>query len=102
VAQAQRIAVPARHEQAVAGGGRVVFRAVPGMTVEWLQQLVNCHLARAEAVGYSMPEMSYCPLMLKGVSAAVSATADGFAVEVTSDDPSTAAEIWRRVRALKP
>ncbi|HEX7476634.1 MAG TPA: hypothetical protein VF331_02390 [Polyangiales bacterium] len=102
VAQAQRSAVHARHEQAVPGGGRVVFRAVPGMTVEWLQRLVNCHLARAAAVGYSMPEMSYCPLMLKGVSAAVSSTDGGFAVEVTSDDPSTAAEIWRRVRALKP
>lgn len=82
-------------------GGRAVFRAVPGMTAEWLQRLVNCHLARAAAVGFSMPEMSYCPLMLKGVSAEVSSTGDGFAIAVTSTDTATATEVWRRMQALK-
>jgi hypothetical protein len=82
-------------------GGRAVFRALPGMTAEWLQRLVNCHLARAAAVGFSMPEMSYCPLMLKGVSATVSSAGAGFAITVTSKDPATAAEIWRRIQALK-
>ena len=32
-------------------GATVVFRAVPGMTAEWLQRVVDCHLARAAAVG---------------------------------------------------
>src|SRR5699024_11191603 len=27
-------------------GARVTFRAVPGMTAEWLQRVVDCHLAR--------------------------------------------------------
>jgi hypothetical protein len=102
VTEAQRSAVHARHEQNVPSGGRVVFRAVPGMTAEWLQRLVNCHLARAAAAGYSMPEMSYCPLMLKGANATVTSTGDGFAVDITSNDSATAAEIWRRVQALKP
>jgi hypothetical protein len=83
-------------------GGRAVFRALPGMTAEWLQRLVNCHLARAAAVGFSMPEMNYCPLMLKGVSATVSSAGAGFAIAVTSKDPATATEIWRRIQALKP
>jgi hypothetical protein len=82
-------------------GGRAVFRAVPGMTAEWLQRLVNCHLARAAAVGFAMPEMSYCPLMLKGVTATTSSVGDGFAITVTSTDPATATEIWRRIQALK-
>lgn len=83
-------------------GARAVFRAVPGLTSEWLQRLVNCHRARAAAVGYDMKGMEYCPLALKGVTAVVSSTGDGFAVDVTSDDPAVAAEAWRRVSALKP
>lgn len=82
-------------------GGGAVFRAVPGLTAEWLQREVNCHLARAAAVGFSMPEMSYCPLMLKGVTGEVSSTGDGFLIAVTSTDPATASEIWRRIQALK-
>lgn len=82
-------------------GGRAVFRATPGMTAEWLQRLVDCHLARAAAVGNSMPEMNYCPLALKDVSAVVSSAGNGFAITVTSNDPATAAEIWRRIQAAK-
>jgi hypothetical protein len=83
-------------------GGRAVFRAVPGLTAEWMQRLVNCHVARAASVGYDMPEMAYCPLMVKGATAAVSSAGDGFTVEVTSDDLATAQEIWKRMEALKP
>lgn len=81
-------------------GADIVFRAVPGMTVEWLQRIVDCHLARAAAVGHDMPEMSYCPLMLKNVSAQVTSTGNGFAVGVTSEDPDTVKEIIRRANAL--
>jgi hypothetical protein len=47
-----------------------------------------------------MPEMSYCPLVLKNVSAKVSSTGSGFAVDVTSDDQDTVKEIIRRANAL--
>ena len=53
-------------------GATVKFRAVPMLTAEWLQHEVNCHLARGAAVSFEMPEMSYCPLMLKGVKIEVS------------------------------
>lgn len=82
-------------------GGTAVFRAVPGLTAEWLQRLVNCHIARAASVGFDMPEMPYCPLVLKGVTANVSSTGDGFALTVTSTDAKTADEIWRRIERLK-
>lgn len=48
-----------------------------------------------------MPEMGYCPLMLKDVTAAVSSTGSGFAITVAAKDSATAAEIWRRMQALK-
>ncbi len=82
-------------------GSTIVFRAVPGMTAEWLQRVVDCHVARAAAVGHDMPEMSYCPLELKGVKAKVTSTGSGFAVNVSGDDAATVAEIQKRANALK-
>jgi hypothetical protein len=81
-------------------GADIVFKAVPGLTAEWLQRVADCHVARASAVGHTMPEMDYCPLVLKNVSAKVSSTGTGFAVAVTSDNPETAKEIIRRADAL--
>jgi hypothetical protein len=83
-------------------GARVIFRANQGMTAEWLQRLVDCHLARAAAAGHDMPEMDYCPLMLKGVTAQVSSVGDGFAVDLRSNDPATQDAIVKRVTALAP
>lgn len=90
---------------AKAGGQRLVgatvrFRAVPGMTAEWLQRIVECHIARNAAMGYAMPEMSECPLMIKGASATVTSTGDGFAVDIRSDDLDAATDIRRRAEAL--
>jgi hypothetical protein len=82
-------------------GATVVFRAVPGLTAEWLQRVVDCHLARAAAVGHDMPEMTYCPLVPKGVKATVTSTGNGFAVNVSAEDSATIAEISKRAKALK-
>jgi hypothetical protein len=83
-------------------GSTVVFRAVPGMTAEWLQRVVDCHLARAAAMGHQMPEMDYCPLELKGVKANVTSAGNGFAINVSADDAATIAEIQKRSKALAP
>jgi hypothetical protein len=82
-------------------GAKIEFRAVPGMTAEWLQRVVECHIARASAAGHNMPEMDYCPLVPKGVKASVSSTGNGFSVDVTSGDAATVKEIIRRAQALK-
>jgi hypothetical protein len=82
-------------------GAAIAFRPVPGITTEWLQHVVNCHLARASAAGHEMPEMLYCPLALKGVQATVSSAGDALAVRVTSDDTATAQEILRRAQMLQ-
>lgn len=81
-------------------GAVVTFRAVPGMTAEWLQRVVDCHLARNAALGHQVPEMPACPLVPKGVSAKVKSTGNGFAVIVRSDDDATAREILARAERL--
>ncbi len=83
-------------------GATIVFRATPGLTAEWLQRIVKCHLARNAAVGHDMPEMAYCPLAPRGAQATVRAVGDGFAVDVRADDSAVAAEIWRRSQQLIP
>jgi hypothetical protein len=82
-------------------GATIVFRAVPGLTAEWLQRVVDCHVARAGSMGHSMPEMTYCPLEPKGVKAKVESTGNGFAVKVSGGDAATIAEIKKRAAALK-
>lgn len=81
-------------------GATIVFRATPGLTVEWLQRIVECHLARNSAVGHDMPEMAYCPLVPRGAQAKVRSVDGGFAIDVSADDPASAAEIWRRAQKL--
>jgi hypothetical protein len=81
-------------------GSTIVFRAVPGLTAEWLQRVVDCHLARAASMGHSMPEMSYCPLLPKGVKAKVESAGNGFAVKISGSDAVTIEEIKKRAEAL--
>ncbi len=81
-------------------GAVVTFRAVPGVTAEWLQRVVDCHIARNDALGNDLPEMPSCPLVPKGITATVSSSGDGFAVRIESQDASTAREVLRRAEML--
>jgi hypothetical protein len=86
------------HEMLV--GAVVVFRAVPGMTVEWLQRAIDCHMARNASLGHVVPEMPNCPLVPNGTTATVSSTGSGFAVAIQSSNPATAMEILARAQRL--
>lgn len=79
-------------------GAIVTFRARPGMTAEWLQRVVDCHLARNAALGHVVPEMPNCPLVPKGAAARVTSTANGFAVAIRTDDLTVAREVLDRAR----
>lgn len=100
VAPIEREVKRGKQTSSVVAGATVTFRAVPGLTAEWLQHEMNCHLARAASVGFNMPEMSYCPLELKGTKATVHSAGDRLAVAVESDDADTAKEILTRSQAL--
>jgi hypothetical protein len=82
-------------------GSVVTFRAVPGLTREWLQRAVDCHLARNAALGNSDEEMTSCPLVPKGVTAQVSSTGSGFAVAIRAPDTTTAKQVIARAEKLK-
>lgn len=81
-------------------GAIVTFRAVEGMTAEWLQRIVDCHLARNSSLGHVLPEMPDCPLVPKGVEARVSSTGSGFAVRIRASDAATAREVLARAQRL--
>ena len=81
-------------------GATVYFVAVPGLTVDRFQHLIDCHLARNAVLGHDLPEMNYCPLVPRNVAATVKATAHGFAVTMTSSDPRAAAEVAKRAEGL--
>jgi hypothetical protein len=81
-------------------GATVTFRAVPGMTREWLQRVVDCHLARNAALGHDVPEMPNCPLVPKGTEARVTSTGSGFAAAIRSQDGASARDILARAERL--
>jgi len=81
-------------------GARIVMRARPAMTREWLQRNVDCYMARAKS-GPLTPEMVTSPLALDDIEATVESTGDGFAVNVTSEDNRVVKEIIRRAEALE-
>jgi hypothetical protein len=92
-------------EKEVAGpggllGARVTFRAVPGMTGEWLQRVADCHLARNSVEGGT--GMPFCPLAVPHTSATVTSTGAGFAVDITSYNADSVREIIKRASALGP
>ena len=82
-------------------GARITFRAVSGMTGEWLQRVVDCHLARNAVIGND-ETMGFCPLAVPQVTASVTSTGKGFAIDVTSDDADSAQEVVKRAWALVP
>ncbi len=98
------VVVPLEEKQGKYGrrlaGATIEFREVRGLTAEWLQRSIDCHLARSAALGFDQSEMGFCPLALKGVAAKVRSGGRWILVEVTSQDPTTAAEVWRRAQAL--
>jgi hypothetical protein len=81
-------------------GARIVLRARPAMTAEWLQRNVECYMARTSA-GPTTPDMATSPLALDGIQANVVSTGDGFAIDVTAEDRKTVQEIIRRAEALQ-
>lgn len=81
-------------------GAEVVFASLPGMTAEWLQRVVDCHLARNAVLGEAAKEMPHCPLAVPHVKAQVRSIGTGFAVDITSNDEKSVKEVLSRTEAL--
>jgi hypothetical protein len=82
------------------GGARILLRAQPGMTAEWLQRIADCHMGKVAVA--SPTTLTTSPLDVKGALVSVQSTGSGFAVDITSPDIKVAKEILTRARAIKP
>ena len=78
---------------------RVTFATVPGLSVQSMQRLVDCHLARNAALGHDIPEMETCPLVPSGVAASVAAS-DGDVVVTVFAGQANANEVRTRAEKL--
>jgi hypothetical protein len=83
-------------------GAVIVFRPVPKLTADELQRIVDCHIARNDALGHDAPEMLYCPLVPRDVIAKVTQTDEGFEVAIRSTDEDAAREVLHRAQLLSP
>lgn len=81
-------------------GARVVFRRVRGLDSSWMRKAIDCHRARAAALGYPPREMTYCPLMAAPTEVAVDVRADQIAVTITARRDEDAAAVLGRAQAL--
>ncbi len=93
---------PPRNSASHPRGAVVTFRPIPGMTVDQLRQIVECHLARDNALGTELPDVSIGLMATPGTQVSVAQTADGFAVSLWSDDPVGAQELLRKANLLAP
>ena len=81
-------------------GARIVLRAQPGVTAEWLQRVAECHLAKLDGASGVAPTQS--PLDVKGAAISIQSAGDGFDVDVTASELKSGKEILTRARALAP
>ncbi len=100
IVDAQVLAVPEPDGSRRVVGARVRFHEIEKLTASWLQHVIDCQIARDNAMGHDVPELSYCPLVPRGATATVSVVPHGFQVDITSDDPAGASEIARRALEL--
>ncbi len=82
-------------------GVLVTFGALPGLTTEWLQHLIECQMARDAALGSAANELPDDPLVPGTLETHVFRTRDGFVVSISSEDPKVSKEIQARAGRLK-
>jgi len=99
-----RSVIEIKHEHETGAGprgARIALTAAPGMTVEGLQRIADCHMAELAALG-SAPRAARSPLAVAGASVTVKPAWPAFTVDITSPDPRKAHAILVRARALLP
>lgn len=94
------IAVDPYREGSRVVGAIVRFRAVPGLTAEWMEHALQCHQKRAAVMGYSPTFQPYCPASLYGVGVSVRADGDDIIVTLLGDNPDIGAAVLGRAQDL--
>jgi len=78
----------------------VSFKNIRGMTLDRIQSIVNCHIARDTALGHDVPEMADCPLVPR-VHAIVFRGDEGIVVRIMADDDAAAKQLERCSTLIK-
>jgi len=82
-------------------GARVVFRKLPGLSAKWMHRSIQCHYARAAALGFPRDYMSFCPATLPDVRISVVEEPSGIVVIIAADRDEMAAAVLGRASDLK-
>lgn len=77
------------------------FSGVPGLDVEGMQKLLDCHLARNAVLGHQMSEMDDCPLVPAGVEATAEPSEHGLRVRLEVRGEGSVSETRERLRRLE-
>jgi hypothetical protein len=93
-------AVAALVENGHVRGARIRFRAVPGLTVDWLREAIACHQARAAALGWPERHFPYDPTMVPGTAVTVEERGASILVVVRADDDLAAQVAYGRAEDL--
>jgi hypothetical protein len=93
-------AVTALVERGHVRGARIRFRAVPGLTVDWLRAAIACHQARAAALGWPEQHFAYDPTMVPGTTVSVEERGATILVVVRADDDVAAHAAYGRAEGL--
>ncbi len=96
----QRYRVSRSSALPIVRGAIISVRQVPGLSVEALQRIADCHLA--EAMARQEPWMNACPAFVPGASASVRFDGSRFVIVIRSTDDAVASEILRRAQQLQP
>ena len=81
-------------------GAVISVRAAPGLTGEWLQRSIHCHVARIALRGNDPPGMEACPFAPGDLEVRVSSSGEGFRIELRASTAKVAEEILRRAQVL--
>jgi hypothetical protein len=80
-------------------GIAVYIRASPGLTEQWLDRVLECHMARHAVIGSKIPDRD-SPLFVDDARVALSSYGDGFRIAITTRDIAAAREVIERGRTL--
>jgi len=81
-------------------GARVVFRRVPGLSLDWLMEAAHCHQARAAANGYRPSFTPRDPLAAGPTYIATEPAPDGLALVIQGKEDWVSLAVLARARAL--
>lgn len=93
-------AVLPHHEGGAFRGVIIVFKPVPGLTAEWLEQAIACHRAEFERLGEPPTYLSDDPTLVRGAAATVSAHRGHLEVLIATRDDVAAHVALARAQDL--